>query len=123
MPAGRPLKFQDVKAFDDAVAEYFRKAEGKATVTGLALHLDCEVETLKSYSERDAFSASVKRAYLMVQNGYETKLYEPSCTGAIFALKNFGWKDKSEQEVTSNSTVKLDMSKLSDEELRKLAGI
>jgi hypothetical protein len=29
---------------------------------------------------------------------YEKSLRQNNCTGAIFALKNFGWKDKTEIE-------------------------
>lgn len=123
MPAGRPLKFQDPQELERRIDEYFRLAEGKPTITGLALHLDCEIETIKSYGENDEFSASVKRAYLRVQNGYENRMYEGSPTGAIFALKNFGWKDKTEVDSNVNMNARVDLSKLPDEELTKIAGL
>jgi hypothetical protein len=121
MPAGRPHKFQDPKELEAKIEEYFAKAGEKPTITGLALHLDCEIETIKDYSEKDEFSAPIKRAYLRVQNGYENRMYETGPTGAIFALKNFGWKDKTEVEQKTDLTI--DFDKLTDAELAKIAKI
>lgn len=42
---------------------------------------------------------------MRVENAYEQRLGEHSPTGAIFALKNFGWKDKTEAEVNTNGTL------------------
>jgi len=90
------LKFQDPEAFQKSVDEYFSIAGEKPTITGLALHLDCDLDTIKNYTERDEFFGPLKKAYLRVQNGYEKRMHEGAPTGAIFALKNFGWKDKTE---------------------------
>jgi hypothetical protein len=35
----------------------------------------------------------------MVEMSYEQKLSSKDVTGAIFALKNMGWKDKSEMDL------------------------
>lgn len=35
----------------------------------------------------------------MVEMAYEHKLSSINVTGAIFALKNMGWKDKSEMDI------------------------
>lgn len=101
------MKFSSAEEFQKSVDEYFAQAGDKPTITGLALHLDCEIETIKNYQERDEFSAPTKRAYLRVQNGYEKRMHEGAPTGAIFALKNFGWKDKT--EVDQNMSGKLDI--------------
>ena len=105
MPAGRPLKFQNVKEFEKSVEEYFAKAGDKPTITGLALHLDCDLDTIKNYTERDEFFGPLKKAYLRVQQGYENRMHEGACTGAIFALKNFGWKDKQEVENSGETSM------------------
>lgn len=73
---GRPLKFQSVEELEGKIEAYFAKDGEKPTITGLALALDCEIETIKGYGERDEFSASVKKAYLRVQNGYEKRMHE-----------------------------------------------
>lgn len=71
------------------------------TITWLALHLWCEIETIKNYSKKDDFSAPIKEAYLKVQRWYEERLQWTTPTWAIFALKNFEWKDKTETDHTT----------------------
>jgi len=46
--------------------------------------------------KRKPFCDSVKRAKLYVEMEYEKRLHGTSPTGAIFALKNFGWSDRHE---------------------------
>ena len=57
-------------------------------------------------------STSVKRAYQICENYAEEKLLDAKVSkspiGYIFALKNFGWKDKIEQEIT-NKTYDVDL--------------
>lgn len=103
MPAGRPLKYQSVEDLDKAIDAYFVEAEEKKehlTVTGLALALDIDRKTLLSYEEREEFLPSLKRAKTRVENYAEKRLFENSPTGAIFALKNFDWSDKTQQELS-----------------------
>jgi hypothetical protein len=113
MPAGRPPKFETVEDLDIMISDYFASlkyiSEGEekqrpATITGLALHLGfCDKCSLYDYEKKDEFSHSIKKARLMVENSYEMRLMGRSATGCIFALKNFGWKDKT--EVDSNVTI------------------
>lgn len=121
---GRPPYWTDVEAFDKAVDEYFEK-EAIPTWTGLALHLGFSSrDSLNDYKKKDGFSDSVKKALLRIEQKYEFSLYGKNPTGAIFALKNFGWKDR--HEVDQKTTIednRIDESKLSDEELRTLAEI
>ncbi len=99
---GRPLKFQSVDELQTQIDAYFAETpKDEWTWTGLALFLDCEKETLKSYRERDGFSAPLKKALLRVEQGYEVDLKKHGRAGSIFALKNFEWKDKNETDVTS----------------------
>ncbi len=96
---GRPLKFITVKALQTAIDVYFVScAESKEplTITGLALALDTSRETLMDYQVRDGFSDAVKRAKLMIEQSYELRNIKRGNGGDIFALKQFGWKDKSE---------------------------
>ena len=97
MPAGRPLKFQSVEELDEKIEEYFKKTpDEELTITGLALALGCDRHTVQDYRERDEYSTSIKKAYLRVENSYEKSLRKNGRSGDIFALKNFGWKDKIE---------------------------
>ena len=96
--AGRPPLYDSPQEMQSAIDLYFA-TEQKPTITGLAINLGFESrQSFYDYEEREEFSYIVKKARLKVENGYEKQLYENSCTGAIFALKNMGWKDKQEVE-------------------------
>lgn len=71
------------------------------TISWLALFLECDIETIRLYKRKDEFSAPIKEAYLRVQQVYEERLHWHNATWAIFALKNFDWKDKQETDLTS----------------------
>lgn len=64
------------------------------TVTGLSLFLGFSSKsTLYEYAKTSEFSEPIKRALSFVEQHYEFNLNTKASTGAIFALKNFGWKD------------------------------
>lgn len=103
---GRPLKFKSPEEILEKAQAYFDEAETKKqpfTITGLALALDTSRETLMDYEDDrgEAFSDAVKKIKLVCENYAENKLYGGNPTGPIFALKNFGWKDK--QEIETNT--------------------
>lgn len=77
------------------------------TIVGLSLFLGfTDRQSLYDYINRnDDFSCVVKMALTRVEGGYERRLSGTAPTGAIFALKNMKWKDKTEQEVTGNMGV------------------
>lgn len=95
------------------------------TITGLALYLGfASRQSLYDYEKRGEYSYIIKNARLRVEKGYELRLHGNNPTGSIFALKNMGWYDK--QEIDQKTTIedkRLDLSKLTDEELRTLAEI
>lgn len=105
MTAGRPPKWASPQELQKLVDAYFAEMETPkvmgdmiyfepVTITGLALALDTSRETLCNYEEKDEFFDTVKRAKLRCENYAEKQLYlGKSATGAIFSLKNFGWKD------------------------------
>jgi hypothetical protein len=100
MAGGRPLKFDSPQELEAKAQEYFASFnEGGVnhgrpiTITGLALALDTSRETLCNYENRDEFFDTIKRIKLRVEMFAEERLFASSATGAIFALKNFGWKD------------------------------
>lgn len=99
---GRPSKFESVAILQDAITSYFAEAGEKQSITGLALFLGFESrQSLYDYEKKgEEFSYTIKRARLQIEQHYEEALLSRNSTGAIFALKNFGWKDKTEQEIT-----------------------
>lgn len=104
--AGRPRIYETVEELDEVIESYIADCKAnnkKPTITGATLFLGfCDKTTLYDYRDRDGFSHSVKRLLLFVENGYEEALHGNSVTGCIFALKNMGWKDKTEQEINGN---------------------
>jgi hypothetical protein len=104
MAGGRPRHYETPEELQTAVDGYFTHISEKkepATVTGLALHIGFESrQSIYDYEEDGQFSYIIKNARLRVECEYEKRLSTAqSPTGAIFALKNMGWKDKTEQEI------------------------
>ncbi len=111
---GRPPKFKSVEDLDKLIEAYFISLEYEdfetgepkkknPTLTGLTLFLGfCDKSSLYDYQKKDEFSHSIRMARLMVEEGYEQALLSKFANGATFALKNFGWKDKIEQEITEH---------------------
>lgn len=121
MPAGRPPHFESEELLKQQVDSYFIHIQGEkvrkvdetgnideywerppepATITGLALYLGFESrQSVYDYGEREKFSYIIKNAQLRVECEYEKKLSGNNPTGSIFALKNMGWKDKTEQDL------------------------
>jgi len=108
MGAGRPLKFETKEILDEKINEYFKLCEDRGTqpfITELAFYLDTSRETLREYKERPEYVDSIKRALARCEMSLERNLIEGKVnpTGSIFNLKNnYGWRDKIEQDVTSN---------------------
>jgi hypothetical protein len=92
------LKERTFKGEDNRVVTVKREPRKNVTITGLAYHLGFESrQSFYDYEEREEYSYIIKRARLLVEMSYEERLSGQACTGAIFALKNMGWKDKTEQ--------------------------
>lgn len=149
--AGRPAIFETEKELEEKISEYFTYLAGEykdipkrnddgepyteriwirhpepATITGLAIYLGFESrQSIYDYEKNGEFSYTIKRARLNVENSYEKQLLGKASTGAIFALKNFGWTDKQEIDHTTKgqSINGKDLSKLTDEELRQMSEI
>lgn len=101
---GRPRHYKSPEDFEKKVHEYadYCKASGEpVTWTGLALFMGfCGRKEIDEYLNYDGFSHCVKKAKTFVEWHYEMRLCGDKPTGAIFALKNFGWIDKVEVENT-----------------------
>lgn len=100
---GRPLKFKNVEELQTKIDLYFKKTlREELTITGLALELDTSRRVLCDYEDnRPEFSNAIKKAKTMIENAYEISLRKYGRSGDIFALKNFGWRDKQETDITS----------------------
>jgi hypothetical protein len=107
MGFGRPPIYNSIEEMIPKLEAWEKTiAEGeKPTITGLTLALGfCDKSSLYDYAKKDDFSHSIKTAMLIVENGYEKALRDNNATGSIFALKNMGWKDKTENETNMKIT-------------------
>lgn len=105
---GRPRIYESVEQLEETVKGYFEREDNKkVSVTGLALWLGfADKSTLYEYRDREEFSYPIKRALTMIEQYHEERLSENSVTGSIFALKNMGWRDKTETELSGELGVK-----------------
>lgn len=104
---GRPPIIDTPEEFNRLVNEYVAncKANGEpVTFTGMALHMGfASRQSFYDYGKRDGFSYSALRARSFVELEYEKVIArngDKSCGGAQFALRNHGWADKHELEVS-----------------------
>jgi len=113
---GRPPKYKTPEDMQSAVDEYFENlppytvvvmGESKEvrmpTITGLALALGFSSRSsLYEYEGKPEFTDTIKKARMRVEHDYEMQLRTSTQgqAGTIFALKNLGWRDKQEQEIS-----------------------
>ena len=122
---GRPPKYKTAQELEDKILEYFDKGVAirevitgppnnrevshirVPTITGLVLYCGfCDRASFYDQEKRsDEFSHTIKNARTRIENEYEEILQTVGGSGAIFALKNFGWKDKTEHELSGQITV------------------
>lgn len=137
MSAGRPPLFSTPEELQTKIDEYFLegltakelvvgKGETKKvvkvvmpTISGLALYLGfCDRHSFYEYEKKEKFTHTIKMARAKLEQHYEELLQQGLGAGAIFALKNFGWKD---DKIVFNNTViansQVDITTAKDEEL------
>ena len=101
MAGGRPMIWKNSIELSDLIADYFDSTE-RPTLSGLAVFLEIDRQTLYNYKERDEFFDMIKKATAKVESIYEERaIYENNPTGVIFALKNMGWTDRVANDLTS----------------------
>ena len=120
---GRPLSITDPKLVQRRGMKYIEQSREEGwslTWTGLALACGFRDRAqFNDYATKDEFSHVIKPMRDIVASDYEQATRDGTCPNAmgIFALKNFGWTDRSEVE----NTQRYDLSNLSDEELQAIA--
>jgi len=126
---GQAPKYDNVEELESSISSYFgslvhthpetgEESIAPSTITGLALYLGfCDKQSLYDYGKKAEFSCLIKRARTCIENHYENSLNGKASTGAIFALKNMGWADRT--EITHNDNRdKAEQSKLIMEALK-----
>ncbi|MCA9308683.1 hypothetical protein KC980_04170 [candidate division WWE3 bacterium] len=117
MTAGRPPKWKTVEELKEQIDAYFLSLEDPdkpgyylrpPTITGLALALGTNRETLCNYEEKDEFLDTIKEAKGKCEQWVEENamLGKANATFSIFNLKNnYNWKDRTETDLTSKGEV------------------
>lgn len=121
---GRPPFYKTAQELKDKIDSYFKKGVkirkviiGKKpnqqvvevpvpTISGLAKFLGFESrQSFYDYEKKDGFTYTVKRARLFIETEYEEQLQTGSVAGAIFALKNMGWTDRTEMDLNDDRQI------------------
>jgi len=121
MKTGRPAKYTSVEEMQKRIDEYFancpdtrdiypspgvKQTVPDPTLTGLVLHLGfCDRAAFYDYLDKPEFRHTLKKARARIEKIYESLLKGGSCNGAIFWLKNHGWRDTQDINTTSNEKV------------------
>jgi hypothetical protein len=122
-PGGRPVKYKTVNELQKIIDEYFQYCDNRTkeihseklgdmivpdpepyTMSGLALALDLSRQGLMEYKGKPKFSDAIKKARNRVEADIERRMNDKNTftPGLIFNAKNnFGWKDKTETDITS----------------------
>lgn len=134
---GRPALYTSAEEMEAKIKQYFIDGYYKAKIMGpfgtiidvpspgisdLALYLGfCDRHALSDYQLKPEFTATIKRARAQIERIYESRLLQSNCTGAIFALKNFGWKDKFDHEIDFGEKTLDKFEQMSTVDLQKRA--
>lgn len=101
---GRPQLFKTPEDMQKSIDDYYTNCidnDVPLTITGVALALGFESrQSFYDYEKMSDFSYTIKRTRMYIENAYEMALQSKHTTGAIFALKNLGWSDKTETEIS-----------------------
>lgn len=101
---------EDFDRLAEAYFAYCKEAGEPVLLTGLALALGfCDTQALYEYRRYEEFAQPVRRALTRVEMEYERHLRTGGGTGAVFALKNFGWKDKQEMDQGGGGPPKVEL--------------
>jgi len=123
-PNGRPPKFKTPQQLAKLIDNYFAQmaiSDEPITITGLCLYTGfCSRQTFYEYEERPGFTDLIKTARLKVENAYERKLSSGQVIGAIFALKNMKWTDKTEIEMKGDMAINWAEDRSYNEEPEKI---
>lgn len=110
---GRDPFYDSADEMQAKIDDYFN-IEKIPTIPGLAYHLGfADKKSLLDYEAKEEFWYSIKRAKLRVEafNAKELHREKGNITGIIFTLKNLGWKDQQDIDLS------YDLNSLSEEQL------
>lgn len=105
------MKFKSVEELETSITNYFDDCAEKGkplTVSGLAVALGTNRQTLLNYEGKPKYVDTIKKAKAVIEAFNEELLYSKDVPtiGVIFNLKNnYNWKDKQEIEADINNEI------------------
>ena len=142
--AGRPRKFKTPQELLDAAAEYIETLcdekgvlTAPITISGMCNYIGTYRQRLLEYEngsleglrdgngDSEGFRVAIKRMKSICEEYAENHMFTArNPAGAIFALKNYGWKDTQTIETTTTEihTVDPEVKQLLHEYMRQLSG-
>lgn len=112
--AGRPPTFSSPQELERRVQGYFDSLLDEEdvpikmpTISGLALALGfSSIKNMQKFARNKEYEYLIQRALLVCEHFYEVSLStRQSPVGAIFALKNSGWKDNPTLSINASGPV------------------
>ena len=98
--AGQPPFYktpEELQIKFDEYLEHCKTMKEGVTITGACLFMGfCSRQSFYDYEKREKFSYTIKKIHLHIEHAYENRVIQPYPTGAIFMLKNLGYKDTQE---------------------------
>ena len=136
-PVGRPPIYNNVEELEAKILQYFTDGYRKKmikvrlgrneyeyqevpfiTITGLVLYLGfCDRASFYDYEKKPEFSYSLRKARTFIEQEYEELLRE-NPTAAIFALKQFSWRETQYLDQTVNEYLHDDLKEETVENLQ-----
>ena len=90
---------------DVLTTKFFRRP----TISGLCVFAGLSRPEFRKMEEGDddVIKDEIKKAKTVIEAYLEERLFEGNAVGIIFMLKNnFGWRDKSEQDITTKDAIR-----------------
>jgi hypothetical protein len=114
-----------VEQFAEGCAAYIAALRGAdkkkvPTINGLCIHLDISKSTMFKYKSLPGYSEVAAGVLTEIEAWWEAKLATAACTGAIFWLKNQGWTDKTQTEITGDLVTRNLTNEQLDERIAQL---
>uniref|UniRef100_A0A6M3IIT0 Putative terminase small subunit n=1 Tax=viral metagenome TaxID=1070528 RepID=A0A6M3IIT0_9ZZZZ len=145
MPAGRPPKYDDENTLQQHIDDYFADCDNTVinkqvvqkgeiilvptpkpyTMAGLARALEMSRETLNQYSKTDKFSDAIAQARRRIEEQniclamvgcYESRI------AALNLSSNFGYSDRSAQEIDDKRRLEDSLDDLQEKRLKVVPG-
>ena len=112
---GCPAKYNSLEELETLMLEYFsevKQEKSHPTITGLALKLWVDRQTISDYAKKDMFAPAIRQAKQFILNYTEQLILSKDkfTPGQIFYLKNNyknDYKDKIEVEGNLNHSISL----------------